>query len=601
MNNLLKVLIGCTLGLCSCGGNGGEEPQVNPTIPSEVSGAAITVTSTLSVNISTDMACYKPGQSVKFTIDNLPSNAFVRYRNLAKVILEEALTTKSWVWTPPTADFTGYLVDIYQKKSATEEVILGTIGVDVSSDWAKYPRYGFISSYGSDKTDAVIQAEMKQLARYHINGVQFQDWHYKHHWPLGGLPSNLLESYKDIANRTIYTSVIKSYIKVQHDLGMKAIFYNLCYGALDDDGAATDGVKSEWYIYKDMSHTQKDYHQLPSSWKSDISILDPSNKDWQSYLIARNNDVYSALDFDGYQIDQLGNRGTRYTYSGSKVDMLNGFASFINAMKAARPTKRLIMNAVSAYGAQNIASTGNVDFCYNEMWGNEDKFVDLRSTILANNKYSNNTLNTVFAAYMNYDRSSSIGTFNNAGVILTDAVIHALGGAHLELGGDHMLCNEYFANDNLKMNSTLQKFMVWYYDFITAYENLLRGDANENVPVINCLTAQKLNAWTASNGPQIGTITTYSKIKGTCQIVHLLNFMRANSLSWRDADGSMPESSTITSMKIKIGYSNKVSKVWVASPEQHGGVPQQLAFTQSGNDVTITIPKLMYWTMLVIE
>lgn len=47
----------------------------------------------------------------------------------------------------------------------------------------------------------------------------------------------------------------------------------------------------------------------PTVGKSNIYLLDPGNAEWQAYIAQRNDDVYANLDFDGYQIDQLGNRG----------------------------------------------------------------------------------------------------------------------------------------------------------------------------------------------------------------------------------------------------------------------------------------------------
>ena len=88
-------------------------------------------------------------------------------------------------------------------------------------------------------------------------------------------------------------------------------------------------------------------------------------------------------------------------------------------------------------------------------------------------------MKTVFAAYMNYDKAgSSTGEFNTPGVLLTDAVIFALGGSHLELG-DHMLCREYFPSTALQMNDVLKTAMIRYYDFMTAYQNLLRDKDTE--------------------------------------------------------------------------------------------------------------------------
>ena len=68
--------------------------------------------------------------------------------------------------------------------------------------------------------------------------------------------------------------------------------------------------------------------------------------------------------------------------------------------------------------------------------------------------------------------------FNTPGVLLTDAVIFALGGSHLELG-DHMLCREYFPSTALQMNDVLKTAMIRYYDFMTAYQNLLRDKDTE--------------------------------------------------------------------------------------------------------------------------
>ncbi len=592
---LFVSLLGCS---CSSDdsisvevGSGGEDITGGVT---EVT----TVTSSLMVELSTDKACYSPGETVTFTASTLPSGAKIRYRQAGNVVSEQEASGLTWTWTAPSTDFTGYLVDIYSSSGDNSETVYGSIAVDVSSDWTTFPRYGFVATFGSEKTDDVIAEEMAFLNRCHINGVQFQDWHNKHHWPLGGTRNELYDVYKDIANRDIYTSVVKKYIEVQHAYGMKSMFYNLCFGALED--AADDGVQEEWYIFKGTGHTDKDCHSLPSSWKSSIYLLNPANTEWQSYIIERNDEVYSNLDFDGYQIDQLGERGTRYDYSGSAVNLLKGYASFINAVKTAHPQKRLVMNAVSSYGASQIAGTGNVDFLYNEVWGDEADFEDLRTIIKANDQYSSHSLKTVFAAYMNYDKADNTGEFNTPGVLLTDAVMFALGGAHLELG-DHMLCKEYFPNTNLSMTSELRNAIIRYYDFMTAYQNLLRGEDTAAevtvVPTSTGSTKVSTNVWP----PETGGVTTYSKEVDGKRVVNLLNFINADSLSWRDLSGTMPAPKELTDVPMKMNYSTTVSKMWVASPDYHAGAPQELAFEQADGVVTFTLPALKYWTMLVIQ
>ena len=587
----------------ACGGSDEpENPTPTPDNPSTGGVSEVTeVTSNLTLELSTDKACYAPGETVTFFAEGtLPTDAKVRYRASGKVIAESALSGDSWTWTAPSTDYTGYLVDVYCVKASGKEEVRGTIAVDVSSDWTRFPRYGFVATFGSAKQkEGVIENEMAFLNRCHINGVQFQDWHNKHHWPLGGTRDQLEDVYKDIANRDTYTDVIKKYIDVQHGYGMKSIFYNLCFGVLDD--AASDGVKPEWYIFKGTGRTDKDSHDLPSSWKSSIYLVNPANTEWQAYIAERNDEVYANLDFDGYQIDQLGNRGDRYDYDGNKVNLPKGYASFIEAMKAKHPTKRLIMNAVSSYGASQIVGTGKVDFCYNEVWGDEANFKDLYTVIKANDQYSNHTLKTVFAAYMNYDKADNKGEFNMPGVLLTDAVMFALGGAHLELG-DHMLCKEYFPNENLSMSSGLKTNIIRYYDFMTAYQNLLRGEGSSAETTVNlsCTDSSKklsINAWP----PQLSGITTYAKNTGGKQVIHLLNFLSADELSWRDLKGTMPAPRQLTNTPLKLNVSSLVNRIWVASPDVHAGAPVDLAFEQADGAVTFTLPTLKYWTMIVIE
>jgi len=62
-------------------------------------------------------------------------------------------------------------------------------------------------------------------------------------------------------------------------------------------------------------------------------------------------------------------------------------------------------------------------------------------------------------------------------------VIVAFGGDHLELG-EHMLAQEYFPNENLAMRADLKDALVHYYDFLVAYQNLLRGGGAFDSPAV---------------------------------------------------------------------------------------------------------------------
>ena len=580
----------------------GDDDSVHGTVASRLSAAGSFPMS--DFDLWTDKACYSPGEPVWIQAARFADypDAVVRYRHGALVLREEPLRQEWWEWIPPAEDFKGYMIDVYRLDSDGAEQILGSIGVDVSSDWKRFPRYGYTAWYERGK-EQWVPGDVAFLNRRHINAVQFQDWHWKHHWPYCAD-----DFYTDISMREISHNVVKMFIDVQHGYNMKSIFYNLGFGALDQAGAAADGVSPEWYYFLDPERTRTDSHQLPSGWKSDIFLVDPGNAGWQSYLCDRNEEVYSALGFDGFQVDQLGSRGDGgwvYDYWGNRFDLASHYPSLLKALKARHPSKTLIMNSVSRYGEQEIASSGVIDVCYNEMWADCDGFDDLYKVVASNRASGGNAMKTVFANYMNYDygKDNRGKNFNNPGVLLTDACIFALGGAHLELGtGYNMLCNEYFPNTNLHMDDTLVEAITRYYDFVTAYENYIYDTSSELGESITSLSGHSLSVWNAHRGPAPRKIVIHGRRADSgAAVYHLLNFSNVNSMSWRDLNADMPSPERHESITLDIDSDRMVSKVWAATPDRHAGVPLPLDFTQQGRSVKVTVPSLDYWTMLVLE
>lgn len=548
-----------------------------------------------NADLSTDKACYNPGETVKFTLkQKMSGNLKVRYSHLGQMLSEVSLTSSSWDWIAPSEDFKGYMVDIYEVVDGKEK-IYQSIAVDISSDWKKFPRYGFLSSYGK-LTETMINNNINNLSRYHINGVQFYDWMYDHHRPLAGTANEPASTWPDLMNRTNYLSTVQGYVDAIHQKGMKAMFYNLAFGALKN--AATDGVKEEWYLFKDQGHANKDNHPLDAPFRSSIYLTNPANVEWQNYIAERHKDVYSVINFDGYHIDQLGNRGNVYDYNGGKVNLENGYASFIAAMKQASPNKRLVMNAVSQFGQQSSIAKSDVDFLYTEVWDESKSFESLAKVITDNNDFSNNSKATVLAAYMNYAKSGNKGFINMPGILLTNAVIFSFGGAHLELG-EHYLANEYFPNSNLQMRSELRQSLMNYYDFLVAYQNLLRdGGAFSSVDVESADGKLSFEPWPASQG----NVAVVGKKFADKEVVHLINFAQVNSMEWRDTNGSQVEPTLVLNPEVTIYSRRPVSKAWFASPDVNGGVAQSLEIKKvAGDRLTLTLPSLKYWSMVVLE
>ena len=97
--------------LAACGG--GADDPVTPGTPdnNEPEGSVnevVNVTSDLCLQLSTDKACYQPGEQVTLTSDiAIPVQAKVRYRHHAQVISEQAVSGSEWTWTPPAPGMQG--------------------------------------------------------------------------------------------------------------------------------------------------------------------------------------------------------------------------------------------------------------------------------------------------------------------------------------------------------------------------------------------------------------------------------------------------------------------------------------------------------------
>ena len=540
------------------------------------------------LNFKKDKAKYNPGEEVSFSVNGTHQNTTVRYKYLGQVIAEEPLTGTSWTWEPPSEDFRGYMVELV-KETDGEETIIGTVAVDVSSDWTKFPRYGFLSKFGN--TSASQRAGiLNNLKDYHINGLQYYDWHFEHHRPLpldeNGEPA---ETWNDLFNREIYFSTVEGYIEQAQERNMASMFYNLLFGVWKNDNEQP--VPLQWLMFEDRNHRDINRHIL--SGFGDIQLADPSNEDWQEHIFGETATVYENLDFDGWHLDQLGDRGNLYNYEGYRIDLGDAYKNFLTSLENRFPGKKLVLNAVDQYEQQEILESP-VDFAYSEIWSRY-QYQDLARVILENYEYSNGELNTVLAAYMNYNSQS--GNFNTPSVLMTDAVIFAFGGAHLELG-EHMLSSEYFPNDKLAMSVELRNSVKEYYDFHTAYQNLLRDGGSFNFPSIQSQDSDvKLNNWP----PVVGQAAVVGKQLENGQVLHLLNYDGVSTLQWRDDSKVQTTPLVKDNFSITVDAGRNVSKVWFASPDVDGGASQELEFSQSGNQITLEVPYLKYWSMLVLE
>jgi dextranase len=517
-------------------------------------------------------------------------------------------TRLSFPWTTPKEDFTGYSVEVSALGDAGELLDTMNSAVDVSSVWTKFPRYGYVGSYQA-QAQSNAECQVGLLNNYHLNGVQFYDWQWKHHVPLAGMVPVGAPSWQQINAQSNCAQTVRDYIDAAHARGMAAMNYNLVYGAWDGYGEDGSGVNYQWGLFRNAKGTDQWKMDLPANWATrSIYMFDPGNKEWQKYIYAREKEVFDAYGFDGWHADQIGHQGDMYSANGNAVDYGAEFPGFLKGAATAL-NRTIVFNAVAGYGLPGILP--EEAFAYVECWpsssgGTQNNYNDLKSVVDGVNA-ANPGQGVVLAAYMDYARArGSAGTFNAPGVLLADAAIFAIGASHLELGAGiggrnslQMLDNEYFPNTNLAPSAPLLATLQGYYDFDVAYENLLRGQLANNGNMIS------LGGLPSASVAATNEVWTFAKNNGGDHMVNFINLLNATNTDWRDdgANYPVPPIQTNVTVTYRCGEPSPCNVYW-ATPDTNNGRMSPLTFTlgsdDDGNYVRFSLPSLAYWDMVYL-
>lgn len=571
--------------------------------------------------VSTDKARYNPGSSVTITVSlknttggtitngtvtlyfkHLENELAGTSQSKTFTLSNNAVTSLSYTWAPPSTDFQGYTVEAWARDASGNVIDNLNTAADVSSNWTHFPRYGFLSNFPSQSA-ATSSATVDMLKDYHINALQFYDWQYKHHVPVKGSVASPDASWPDIAGRTMYRQTVHDYIAAAHNTGMSAMNYNLINGAFDGYGQDGSGLNYQWGMFDDSTHSTQSSLSMPGGWStSKLWYFNPADTGWQNYIFSKEQDVFSAYGFDGWHVDQIGNPGTKYDYNGNAINFQNTFKPFLDNAKTTLG-KTIIFNNVDEYG-RILTAQSKTDVMYDELWGTR-KFSDVKTDLDYQTGDSGGKA-TVFPLYMDYSyqnnfTDSSPGYFNTPGILLADAGFFAMGAQHLELGDDlKMLDHEYFPNHHLIMTDDLKTRLLKYYDFAVAYENLLRdGLANTS----NAVSLNGIASSTVSDGNKVWTFT---KSGGGYDVIHLVNQLGITDTDIRDTNANKPAPTTQTNVSVKYYYgSGTIGSVNFASPDYENGKTYSLSYTtgsdSGGNYVQFTAPTLQYWDMIYIR
>jgi GH15 family glucan-1,4-alpha-glucosidase len=386
---------------------------------------AIAASGDLIQRVYTDKARYDPGDTVTVTvevdnqtgsswngtlylyIDHLETEVYSATQSLN--VSSGVTTTKTFTWTVSSTDFRGYHVEV--KAGTTDQ---NATAIDVSSDWTRYPRYGYIYDYPSSESAAQSAAKVDELAEnYHLNAVQLYDWMWKHETFVKRTNGSIDSTWTDLFGRTIAWQTIQNQISAAHDQNMAAMAYAMVYGAREGY-EQNSGVNPQWGMYQNTSHQNQlnvDFGGGTYLW-----MFNPANPNWQNYILSEYQDAIQTADFDGIHVDQMGQRADPYDYWDNTIDLDYSFSSFINNAKehlnavAAHTsgkagqdalTFNIVDGTVDGWAVDDVTNNANTDFDYSEIWWLSDTYDDMYDYI-RQVRENNGGKALVLAAYMNY-------------------------------------------------------------------------------------------------------------------------------------------------------------------------------------------------------
>lgn len=559
----------------------------------------------------TEKSMYAPGETAVVCLENLPAEATAlraRLYSLERCVWDWQLpASKRFPLSLPDADGRGYALEIEALDEEQNVLTSAFTAVDVSSSWTKFPRYGYVWDF-TPSADAESKAD--EMARYHLNGVQFYDWQYRHHRPLAAD----LSGWRDWSGRWISGDTVRAYLRAAHDRGMVCMAYNMIYAANETYLTDGSGVQADWRLVRANGADftcDMDAKLGPVGVLQYFNLLNP---DWQSYIFAQENRVFEAFDFDGWHGDTIGENGPMRTADGGPLGydadgkpiylVKDGYTAFLNAAKAAIGDKYLAFNPVGAQGIENV-NVSAVDVLYTEFWPWDrnangrlyDDYYTLHRAILGACEQSGGK-SLIVAAYVNYRNPKA--AFNPASVRMLDCVVFASGGSRIELGnGGNMLSDEYFPADGKKrMDDGLRSAVGRLYDFLVAYENLLRDGQR---PVSRTVRLENLPV---STDGRSDTVWCFAKADSSTEIYHFLNLTGTDD-GWRDEEQTKKPPIAHENVKTRLYTDYPVREVWLASPDGESPLPLPLEF-QTGRDANgayaeFTQPALEYWNLIFLR
>lgn len=601
-------------------------------------------TKTMTVNLTLQHASEIIGQD---NIDlTLAAGASAKVSNLT--VASEWLTNN-----------TGYLVTISVNDKSGSTLSSKRAGLSVEDDWTVFPRYGIVAGSPTDQNSILVKnleayrKELELMKSMNINSYFFYDAYSEATDPYPEGVDSFVQKWNTWSHTQVDTKAVKELVDQVHKSGAVAMLYNMISADSNPKNPALPLVALAYNFYDSFGKKGEPMTYTIGDNPTQV-YYDPANLDWQKYIAGVMKSAMDRMGFDGWQGDTIGdNRVTDYEHRNSSDEadsymMSDSYASFINAMKDLIGEKYYItINDVNGGNDDKLAKARQ-DVVYNELWTNGGSVIpgrmqvaygDLKARIdMVRNKTGKSLIVGAYMEEPGIDYTVPGGkATNGAGkdalagkslqadaTLLVDATVAAAGGYHMSIAALananaalNVLQSAYYPTQYLSVAKDTIRKLYNYQQFITAYENLLRGEGVTN-------STQAVSTKNASGeilskdalGVTGDQVWTFAKSGKGFSTVQMINMMGINA-GWHNeegyADNKTPDAQE--NLTVRLSLSGKtaqeaakiVDQVYVTSPDDWATSSMKKAQASLETDengqpvLVISVPKLTLWNMLYIK
>ena len=554
---------------------------------------------------------------------------------------------------------TGYLVTISVNDKSGSTLSSKRAGLSVEDDWTVFPRYGIVAGSPTDQNSILVKnleayrKELELMKSMNINSYFFYDAYSEATDPFPEGVDSFVQKWNTWSHTQVDTKAVKELVDQVHKSGAVAMLYNMISADSNPKNPALPLAALAYNFYDSFGKKGEPMTYTIGDNPTQV-YYDPANPDWQKYIAGVMKSAMDRMGFDGWQGDTIGdNRVTDYEHRNSSDEadsymMSDSYASFINAMKDLMGEKYYItINDVNGGNDDKLAKARQ-DVVYNELWTNGGSVIpgrmqiaygDLKARIdMVRNKTGKSLIVGAYMEEPGIDYTVPGGkATNGAGkdalagkplqadaTLLVDATVAAAGGYHMSIAALananaalNVLQSAYYPTQYLSVAKDTIRKLYNYQQFITAYENLLRGEgvtnSTQSVSTKNAAGEILSKDALGVTGDQVWTFAKSGKGFSTVQMINMMGI----NAGWHNeegyADNKTPDAQENLTVRLSLAGKTAqeaakiANQVYVTSPDDWATSSMKKAQASLETDengqpvLVISVPKLTLWNMLYIK